>query len=88
MCRNIKTLSNFAPPATDAEILAAALQLVRKVSGTRTPSAANAAAFDDAVASVAGTVQGLLDGWVSHAPARNRELEAEKAKARSRQRFG
>ena len=88
MCRNIKTLSNFEPPATSDEIHAAALQFVRKVSGTRKPAAANAQAFDKAVDQVTLVVQHLLDGWETSAPARNREVEAEKARERSRRRFG
>ena len=88
MCRNIKTLSNFEPPATSEEIHAAALQFVRKVSGTRKPAAANAQAFDEAVDQVTLIVQQLLDGWETSAPARNREVEAEKARERSRRRFG
>jgi len=87
MCRNIRTLHNFEPPATHDEVHAAALQYVRKVSGTTKPSAANRVAFDEAVAQVAHTTRHLLDALVSTAPAKNRQEEAIKAKARSEKRF-
>ncbi len=87
MCRNIKVLHNFAPPAYDDEIEAAALQYVRKVSGTTKPSQANQAAFDDAVREVAAATAKLLESLVTTAPPKNREEEAAKAKERSRKRF-
>jgi hypothetical protein len=87
MCRNIKTLFNFEPPATDEEVRAAALQFVRKLSGFTAPSKANEAAFSDAVDRVAGIARELVDSLVSNAPARNREVEAQKAKERSALRF-
>jgi hypothetical protein len=87
MCRNIRTLSNFAPPATEEEVAAAALQYVRKVSGTAKPSARNAAAFDRAVAEITEVTTRLLDSWVVAAPPRDRAVEAEKARERSRKRF-
>jgi hypothetical protein len=88
MCRNIKTLSNFEPPATDDEIRASALQFVRKISGTTKPSKANEALFNQAVEDVTAVARQLIDSFVTHAPPRNREVEAEKAKERSRERFG
>lgn len=88
MCRSIKPLFNYDPPATEADIHAAALQFVRKVSGYRQPSQANTAAFNQAVDDIALSVQQLLDSLVTNAPPRNREEEIEKARARSRQRFG
>ncbi|HET6699809.1 MAG TPA: DUF2277 domain-containing protein [Nocardioidaceae bacterium] len=88
MCRNIRTLHNFAPPATETEVEAAALQYVRKISGSARPSQANQAVFDAAVREVATATQRLLDGLVTSAPARDREVEAAKAKARSQARFG
>ena len=88
MCRNIKTLYNFAPPATDDEIHAAALQYVRKVSGFTAPSAANAAAFNRAVAEVETATSRLLAALVTAAPPRNRETEAARAHARAERRFG
>lgn len=88
MCRNIRTLSNFAPPATDDEVHAAALQYVRKVSGQHAPSAANAELFDRAVREVAHITRHLLDDLVIAAPPRDREVEAAKARARSEARFG
>ncbi len=88
MCRNIRTLHNFEPPATHAEVHAAALQYVRKVSGAAKPSAANQAAFDAAVAAVASATQRLLDELTTTAPPKDREVEAAKAKARSVARFG
>ena len=87
MCRNIKTLFNFEPPATDAEIQAAALQFVRKVSGTTKPAKVNEAAFEPAVTEVAETVQRLLDALQTSATPKNREAEAAKARARSAKRF-
>lgn len=88
MCRSIKPLFNFDPPAADAEIRAAALQFVRKVSGFHAPSQANAAAFDRAVADVTRAARELVDSLVTTAPARDRAVEAEKARARSTRRFG
>jgi hypothetical protein len=82
MCRNIKTLHNFAPPATEEEIHASALQFVRKVSGFTKPSQANEAIFDQAVTDVAEIVHALLDQLVTNAPARDREVEKRKAHAR------
>jgi hypothetical protein len=87
MCRNIRTLSNFAPPATPDEMAAAALQYVRKVSGTTKPSAANAEAFDRAVADITAITHQLLDQWVTASPPRNRDVEAQKARERSRARY-
>jgi hypothetical protein len=87
MCRNIRTLFNFDPPATHDEVRAAALQFVRKLSGTTRPSRTNAAAFDRAVDDVAAIAERLLAELVTSAPTRNREMEAVKAKARSAQRF-
>jgi hypothetical protein len=88
MCRNIKTLFNFDPPATEAEIHASALQFVRKLSGFGRPSQANQAAFDRAVAEVSEAARRLLTSLHTSAPTRDREVEAEKAKERSRLRFG
>ncbi|MDE2064868.1 MAG: DUF2277 domain-containing protein [Bradyrhizobium sp.] len=88
MCRNIKTLFNFEPPASDEEIHASALQFVRKLSGFTKPSQANEAAFNRAVEEVSSAAHRLLTSLHTHAPARDRVLEAEKAKERSRQRFG
>jgi hypothetical protein len=88
MCRNIKTLFNFEPPATEDEIQASALQFVRKLSGFARPSQANAAAFDRAVVEVSEAARRLLTSLHTHAPARDRDAEAEKAKERSRLRFG
>ena len=87
MCRNIRTLFNFEPPATDDEVRASALQFVRKLSGFNTPSHANAAAFDRAVDEVSEAARRLLASLHTHAPARDRAIEAEKARARSRERF-
>jgi hypothetical protein len=87
MCRNIHTLHNFEPAATDDEVTAAALQYVRKVSGSTKPSRANAEAFDRAVAEIAHITQHLLDDLVTTAPPKNREDEAEKARQRSLERF-
>lgn len=88
MCRNIKRLSNFTPPATTEEIHDAALQYVRKISGSTKPSAANQAAFDTAVATIAAATTDLLDNLVTSAPPRTREEEAAKAAIRSEKRFG
>jgi hypothetical protein len=88
MCRNIKTLHNFEPPASTDEVHAAALQYVRKVSGTAKPSAANQAAFDEAVHEVAHVTRHLLEALVTSAPPRDREVEAVKARQRSEKRFG
>jgi len=87
MCRNIRTLFNYDPPATDLEIYEAALQYVRKVSGYRSPSVANEAAFKAAVDDVARTTSALLGSLVTHAPPRNREVDAAKAKARAAARY-
>lgn len=87
MCRNIRTLHNFAPPASQDEVQAAALQYVRKVSGSTKPSQANAAAFDRAVQEVADITSRLLDGLVTSAPPKDRETEAAKARARVEKRF-
>ena len=87
MCRNIKTLFNFEPPATEAEIHASALQFVRKLSGFAKPSQANAAAFDRAVDEVADAARKLIGALETTSPAKNREVEAEKARERSRARF-
>jgi hypothetical protein len=88
MCRNIKTLFNFEPPATEDEIRASALQFVRKLSGFSRPSQANEAVFNSAVDEVADAARRLLTSLQTHAPARDREVEAEKARERSRLRFG
>src|ERR1700689_1315231 len=88
MCRNIKTLFNFEPPATDDEINASALQFVRKLSGFNKPSQANEAAFERAVEEVTAAAHRLLTSLHTHAPARDRATEAEKAKEGSRLRFG
>ena len=88
MCRSIRTLFNFEPPAGDDEVRAAALQFVRKVSGFTAPSQANAAAFERAVEEVAAAARRLLDSLETAAPARDRAVEAEKGRARSRARFG
>jgi len=88
MCRNIRTLFNFEPPATEDEIRASALQFVRKLSGTTKPSRANEAAFNLAVEEVTASARRLLDSLQINAPPRNREEEARKAKERSRLRFG
>jgi len=87
VCRNIKTLFNFEPPVTDEEIRAAALQFVRKVSGFTKPSKANEAAFSAAVDDIAGVARSLLRSLETSAPARNREEEAAKARARAAERF-
>ncbi len=88
MCRSIKPLFNFEPPAGDDEVRAAALQFVRKISGFTAPSKANAAAFDRAVDEVSEAARRLLDSLGTTTPARDRATEAEKARARSRERFG
>jgi hypothetical protein len=87
MCRNIHTLHNFEPPATNDEVNAAALQYVRKVAGTTRPSRANQAAFDEAVSEIAHATQHLLHHLTSSAPPKNREKEAEKARARAAGRY-
>jgi hypothetical protein len=87
MCRNIRPLNNFEPPATRDEVTAAALQYVRKVSGTARPSQANQAVFDQAVREIAHITEHLLDDLVTTAPPKNRDVEAEKAKARSALRY-
>lgn len=88
MCRNIRPLNNFEPPATSDEVTAAALQFVRKVSGTTKPSQANQAVFDRAVAEIAHITQHLLDDLVTTAPPKDREVEAAKARERARLRYG
>ncbi len=88
MCRNIKTLFNFEPPATDEEIRAASLQFVRKLSGFNSPSKLNQEAFQRAVEDVASTARRLIDSLVTTADPRDREIEAERARARSANRFG
>lgn len=87
MCRNIRTLHNFEPPATDDEVHGAALQYVRKISGAAKPSSANSAAFDRAVAAVREATQQLLDELVTTAPPKDRETEAAKARARAAVRY-
>jgi hypothetical protein len=87
MCRNIRTLHNFEPPATDDEVRASALQYVRKISGFSKPSQANAEAFEQAVDAVASVSRHLLDHLVTAAPPKDREVEAAKARARSEQRY-
>ena len=88
MCRNIRTLFNFDPPVTPDEIQAASLQFVRKITGFNKPSKANEAAFDAAIADIAGICSGLLSSLETTAPPKNREEEAAKAKARAAERFG
>jgi len=88
MCRNIKTLFNFDPPATDEEILAASFQFVRKLSGFTKPSKANEAAFNRAAEDLAEVARKLLDSLVTNAEPRDREVEAERARARAAERFG
>ena len=88
MCRNIKTLFNFEPPATELEIRDASLQFVRKLSGFNVPSKANEAAFERAVAEVAASARALLQELVTHAAPRNREVEAERARAVAQIRYG
>jgi hypothetical protein len=87
MCRNIKTLHNFAPPATETEIRASSIQFVRKLSGFNKPSKANEEAFNNAVEQVAKAAQDLLNSLVTNAPPRDREVEAAKARERTRERF-
>ena len=87
MCRNIRTLHNFEPPATETEIEAAALQYVRKISGFTKPSQANQAAFDEAIAAVTLASEQLLAQLTTTAPPKNREVEAAKARARAQQRY-
>jgi hypothetical protein len=88
MCRNIKTLFNFEPPATELEIRDASLQFVRKLSGFNVPSKANEAAFDRAVQQVADAARELMQSLVTHAPPRDRAVQAERARERSALRFG
>ena len=88
MCRNIKTLFNFAPPATDNEIRAASLQFVRKLSGFNKPSKANEDAFDSAIDEVAGIAHRLLESLTTKTPPRDREIEAARARERAAKRFG
>ena len=87
MCRNIRPLNNFEPPATDDEVAAAALQFVRKVAGTTKPSSANQAAFDAAVAEITAVTRRLVDDLVTTAPPKDRETEAAKARARAAVRY-
>lgn len=88
MCRNIKPLFNFDPPVTDAEVRAASLQFVRKISGFTKPSKTNEAAFDLAIDEVAAAARRLMDSLVTTSPAKDREIEAAKAKARAAERYG
>ena len=88
MCRNIRPLFNFEPPVTDDEVRAASLQFVRKISGFTRPSKANEAAFDRGVDEIADAARRLIDALVTSAPARDREIEAAKAKARAAERYG
>jgi len=88
MCRNIKTLANFEPPATDDEIRASALQFVRKLSGTTRPSRANEVVFNQAVDEVAAAANRLVSSLTTSAPPRDREVEARKAQERARERYG
>jgi hypothetical protein len=88
MCRNIKVLANFEPPASDDEVRASALQFVRKLSGSTRPSKANQEVFNRAVDEVTEVARRMLDSLVIHAPPRDREVEARKAKERSLRRFG
>jgi hypothetical protein len=87
MCRSIRVLHNFEPPATEDEIQAAALQYVRKISGTTRPSAVNQEVFDEAVRAVTAATRNLVEGLVTKAPPRDREVEAAKAKARAAERY-
>lgn len=87
MCRNIRPLNNFAPPATDDEVRAAAVQYVRKIAGTTKPSAANAAAFDRATEIIAAASRDLIDSLVTTVPPKDREQEADKARARAQARY-
>jgi hypothetical protein len=88
MCRNIRPLFNFEPPATDEEVTAAALQFVRKVSGTRKPSGKNVEVFERAVEDITRATRALVDTLETTAPPKNREIEAQKARARNQARFG
>ena len=88
MCRNIKTLFNFEPPATDEEIRAASLQFVRKLSGFNKPSKVNEEAFDQAIDEVAAAARKLIDSLITNADPRDREIEAQRARMRNAQRFG
>ena len=88
MCRNIRTLANFEPPATEDEIRASALQFVRKLSGSTRPSRANELAFNQAVDEVTAAARRMLHAFESSAPPRDRDVERQKAQARARQRFG
>jgi hypothetical protein len=88
MCRNIKPLFNFDPPVTDEEVRAASLQFVRKISGFTKPSKTNEEAFDRAIDEVSAAARRLMDSLITSAPARDREVEAAKAKARAAERFG
>jgi hypothetical protein len=88
MCRNIRPLFNFDPPVTDEEVRAASLQFVRKISGFTKPSKTNEAAFEAAIDEVAAAARRLMDSLITTAPARDREIEAAKAKARAAERFG
>src|SRR3954463_740237 len=88
MCRNIRTLFNFEPPATESEIEASAIQFVRKLSGFTKPSQANEAAFNAAIVDVTAVAPRLMQALQTNAPPRNREIEAEKARARSAERYG
>ncbi|MDP9194549.1 MAG: DUF2277 domain-containing protein [Acidobacteriota bacterium] len=88
MCRNIKTLFNFEPPATDEEVRAASLQFVRKLSGFNKPSKANEEAFDRAIEQVTAVARELIDSLVTNADPRDREIEAERARQRNAERFG
>jgi hypothetical protein len=88
MCRNIRTLANFAPPSTEAEIRASSLQFVRKLSGANKPSKANEALFQRAVDEVAAAAERLIRGWVTGAPPKDRDVEIRKMIERSRVRFG
>jgi hypothetical protein len=88
MCRNIRTLFNFEPPATDEEVTAASMQFVRKLSGFTKPSQANQEAFDRAVEEVAGVARRLIDSLVTATPPRDREIEAARARARAAERYG
>ena len=88
MCRNIRTLANFAPPSTEAEIRASSLQFVRKLSGANKPSKANEALFERAVDEVAAAAERLIRGWVTSAPPKDRDVEIRRMMERSRVRFG
>jgi hypothetical protein len=88
MCRNIRPLFNFEPPATDEEVYNASLQFVRKISGTTRPSKANEVAFEAAVRDIAAIARTLVDSMITSAPPRDRVVQAAKAKARSQERFG